>query len=294
MYKVIIWGMGKWYNQYFNLIKFQESKEKIIICGIVSNDNGLKKIDSYPFIEKKYLKYLEFDYCIVAMNNYEEAVKESIFLGINRECLIPIRVFSIPYFDFEEYIEIKNSKISIISRNCWGGICYHYFGLKFNSPFINLFFLDTEFNKLLSDFDNYMSLPLIYEKDVYGEREGKSYPVGRLGDIRIYFNHYASFDEAKRCWERRKDRINYNNLLVVSTTSCRDVAEEFDKLPYNNKIIFVPFNTALESSVSIFDKNDNDFFTFGMKANSTGNGEKGVIDLIQLLSKGRIRERIEI
>lgn len=44
MYKVIIWGMGKWYNQYFNLIKYQESKEKIIICGIVSNDNGLKKL----------------------------------------------------------------------------------------------------------------------------------------------------------------------------------------------------------------------------------------------------------
>lgn len=76
----------------------------------------------------------------------------------------------------------------------------------------------------------------------------KSFPVGilqiREGDhpIRIYFNHYDSFEQAYDKWNERKKRINYNNLYVVGcdhygTPYSQKNFREFNSLPYNHKII---------------------------------------------------------
>jgi uncharacterized protein (DUF1919 family) len=62
--------------------------------------------------------------------------------------------------------------------------------------------------------DYYLSLPLI-ENTV--ESFKTEYPVGQLGDITLHFNHYKSFEEAKEIYNRRKDRINKHNLLIVLT-----------------------------------------------------------------------------
>lgn len=34
--------------------------------------------------------------------------------------------------------KVKNQNVTIIASNCIGGMVYHDLGLKFNSPFINL------------------------------------------------------------------------------------------------------------------------------------------------------------
>lgn len=70
----------------------------------------------------------------------------------------------------------------------------------------------------------------------------KEYPVGCLGgDVRIYFQHYGSVDEAKQKWIERCKRINFDNIFVLFTD--RDGCTyqnlgEFDSLPYENKIVF--------------------------------------------------------
>lgn len=44
---------------------------------------------------------------------------------------------------------IKNKEVTIISNNCFAGMFYKYYGLKFNSPTIGLFIRSSEYIKFL-------------------------------------------------------------------------------------------------------------------------------------------------
>lgn len=51
--------------------------------------------------------------------------------------------------------------------------------------------------------------------------------------------HYPSFDEAKRIWEKRTERINRDNLYVilVQQNGCtEELLKKFDELPYKHKL----------------------------------------------------------
>lgn len=137
-YKVIIWGTGYAYNKYFNMLKFLEFKNEIKILAVTSNDKDIKKsIDCFPFLPKEIIFKLDYDYILVAIDDLNEIHEDCLYYTIPKEKIIPMRVISIPYFDFSDYISLKKSKLSIFSSNCWGGGCYHYCGLEFLSPTIN-------------------------------------------------------------------------------------------------------------------------------------------------------------
>ena len=72
--------------------------------------------------------------------------------------------------------------------------------------------------------------------------EGIEYPVGLLKDIKIYFQHYKTEEEAKAKWNERAKRMDYDKLFILFTDrdGCteQDIVE-FDNLPYKNKVIFV-------------------------------------------------------
>lgn len=104
---------------------------------------------------------------------------------------------------------IKNDKFSILCHNCIGGIIYNRLGKQFLSPTINLHFESKDFLKFIFNLEYYLSQELIFE-----ETKNK-YPIGILGDIEIKFNHYNSNQEAKEAWDRRKKRINYDNLFLI-------------------------------------------------------------------------------
>jgi uncharacterized protein HI_1244 len=56
------------------------------------------------------------------------------------------------------------------------------------------------------------------------------------------FLHYKSEQEAYEKWNRRKARINWDNLIVKFCDQDRATEEHikaFDKLPYRNKLCFV-------------------------------------------------------
>ena len=67
------------------------------------------------------------------------------------------------------------------------------------------------------------------------------YPVGHLDDVEIRFVHYKSFEEAKKKWEERSKRINWNKIIVMATDrdgmDTPECMEAFDKLPYK-KIMY--------------------------------------------------------
>lgn len=68
-----------------------------------------------------------------------------------------------------------------------------------------------DFYSFISNLDSYLSKKFI-DISVPG-----SVPIGLLDNIKIHFTHYRSFAEATTMWEKRADRINYENLYIICT-----------------------------------------------------------------------------
>lgn len=120
------------------------------------------------------------------------------------------------------------SDISLISMNCLGGVLYIDCGEKFLTPTIDLFFEPSDFIKFVNNLDLYLN-------EVPRVVMGPHFPVGVLGNIKIYFMHYNSPDEAKQKWEDRKRRINKDRIFVIMVDryglSKKDF-EDFKKIKY--------------------------------------------------------------
>lgn len=106
---------------------------------------------------------------------------------------------------------LKNFNPTIIASNCTGGFLYHWLGLKFRSPFINLYMTPDDFMLAMENFDEFINTPIVE----WNNKE-YDYPVG-IGafNTKIHFMHYNSFDEAIKAWERRKERIDKNNMCII-------------------------------------------------------------------------------
>lgn len=137
--------------------------------------------------------------------------------------------------------KLKNTDMTIISSNCNGGVISSDLGLEFKSPFVNLFIKSSDYIRILADLKGYMNEELKFVKEtdpIYGD---VSYPTAYLRDAKIYFMHYRSEREAKEAWERRKARINWDNLYVMFTDRSGCTMEDlraFDQLPYEHKVVF--------------------------------------------------------
>ncbi|MBR2215117.1 MAG: DUF1919 domain-containing protein [Selenomonadaceae bacterium] len=71
---------------------------------------------------------------------------------------------------------LQNRNFSLIASNCNGGVMLHDLGLRFNSPFVNLWVRPTEFVLMCENLSYYLGqdLEFIREDDI-------SYPIGLLG-----------------------------------------------------------------------------------------------------------------
>ena len=139
----------------------------------------------------------------------------------------------------KKYKQISNRECSIISINCVGGVVSHELHLRFNSPTVNLWFKTKDYLKFLNNLNYYIhSCELVQDIELSNQY---MYPVGALEDIRIFFQHYKSFDDAKSKWIERAKRIHWNNLyiIMVQGNDCteNDLAE-FDRLNFKHKVCF--------------------------------------------------------
>lgn len=115
---------------------------------------------------------------------------------------------------------------------------YHDYGLRFMSPTINLSFSASDFVKFCENIEGYLAEELRFVC-VGGDMV---YPIAMLNDIRIDFVHYDTPQEAKKEWEVRKKRINWENVyfIMCERDECTyDLLKKFDSLPYRNKVAFV-------------------------------------------------------
>lgn len=107
-------------------------------------------------------------------------------------------------------LDLSNS--IILCNNCIGGFLYHDFSQKFQSPTINLQIEADGFLRMCSNLEEYMEKPLIeYDSPdnakLFAEWNTHPFPIGYLGDVKIFFQHYHSFEEAKNAWEKRSKRM---------------------------------------------------------------------------------------
>lgn len=148
--------------------------------------------------------------------------------GINKKLILPIKI----YYRKKKY---NLNDLSIISCNCIGGIISHDYGLEFKSPTVNLYFNSEDFIKFVENLKYYINQDLVFlEKHIEG------YPICQLDDITIHFVHYNSFKDCKEKWDKRKLRINFENILCIFTNqnNCTyELVERFSKIPYK-KIMF--------------------------------------------------------
>ena len=129
---------------------------------------------------------------------------------------------------------LYNKDFTILASDCNGTFMYHDMGLPFLSPTINLTIGMNDFVKMLENLEWYMQQDIVELKGDY------KWPTGNLGDIRINFVHYESFDEGVSKWKQRKERINWDNLFIVGSEKdgCTyETIQRFERLPYENKVI---------------------------------------------------------
>ena len=145
--------------------------------------------------------------------------------------------------------KIKNRDFTIISNNCWGGHAYRYFDRSYSSPTVGLFFPYAHYVKFVYNLRYYMSLDLTFipwEESPHAETIRKSgkgnVPIGVLDDIHIIFLHYKSEEEAYEKWNRRRERMNFDNIIIKFSNlgpASEEVLKKFSELPFKNKFLII-------------------------------------------------------
>lgn len=169
-------------------------------------------------------------------------------LGANPDLVVLDKTICVKGFNLYEYKKLKNSRLTILSRNCFGGMIYNLFGLQFLSPMINMYESAADYVKIMKNLSAYMDKELRFYKWTRPEWQEEMFPSFHLGKAVIHMNHYSDIDYAREKWEDRLLRVNLYNILAVMFTSDEKILMEFDKLPFSKKVCFVPFETDVDSA----------------------------------------------
>ena len=181
----------------------------------------------------------------------EEVRKNAHQFNLPEEKLLGDWIVCIPGFTLEKYRQLQQSRLSIISRGCFGGMISNMLALPFRSPFVNLWLPAKDFNRLLRNPRAYMEEDLVFKSKEYKAYAGFEIATYTCEDVSIVMEHYKDFDEAVRKWNERKKRINWDNLLIVNILEDPELLREFDAMPYDKKVCFVPFKSDLPSAFYI-------------------------------------------
>lgn len=294
--RVLIWGSGAVYNQHLNILRYMVQAGEFNVIGVVANLFAeARKLDDYHVIQKSMISTTDFDYIIVMSDMfYQEIVEEAVSLGVHREQILPYRILDIPYMDFDKYIKLKTSQVSIISNNCWGGTVYCSLGMECLSPFKNLFLEDEDYIRLLSNLRDYLSMPLKFVGFGTDIHSRKQYPIMGLGDIFVHCNHEDAPEDALEKWNRRLKKINYDNLFVEMYTENKHIADEFVSMgQYDKKICFVPYETQSSDMIQLELYPGQKEFYEVVNSNAAIGKNSNTYSLIDLML-GNKRMRVEI
>ena len=142
---------------------------------------------------------------------------------------------------------LRNKNFTIISNNCWAGIFYRNNNLEYLSPTLGLFFMAEDYIKFIYNIKHYINEELTFislddskYKD-YLKKLNYNSPIGKIEDIEIMFLHYETEKEVKEKWNRRKQRINWDNIIYKFSDQNMCTYEHikrFNEFNAKNKILF--------------------------------------------------------
>ena len=157
-----------------------------------------------------------------------------------------------------------NTNFSCISNNCWGGVMYEYYGLQKQSPTVGGYFFAEDYIKFVKNLKYYCSKEIemiSLEQSKHREKissyggQNLTCPIGRIEDIEFVFMHYTDAIVAKKKWERRVKRINFDNLIFKfsNQNECSySLLKEFDDMELPGKKIFFVNKPEMEFKNSVY------------------------------------------
>lgn len=158
------------------------------------------------------------------------------------------KLFLTPAFAHVHQGKINNTDFTIISNNCWAGVCYEYFGLPKLSPTIGGYFFAEDYIKFIFNLKHYLNCNMeiidahsSFHYDALKEKEQLNIPIGQIDDIEFVFLHYKDPEIALDKWQRRVKRVNYNNIILKFSymNECNDfLFEKFMSIQGIKKIGF--------------------------------------------------------
>ena len=255
MIKVLIWKVSNDENSLDGALKILERQHNgIELVGVTANTATSlvyegKNVTFVPL--DKLTGGKEYDVILVigaARWKILKVIEYAAQFNLPEEKLLGDWIVCLPGFTLEKYRSLQSSCISVIAMNCFGGILLSTFGLPFRTPTINMYFSEHDYIRLLRSLRTYMEKELLFKETKFEPRLKTNYPLVTLGDVSIHMNHYKNFEEAVSKWNERKQRINWDNLFVTTYTSDKKILEQFDELPYDKKVCFVPFKSDLPSA----------------------------------------------
>jgi len=174
--------------------------------------------------------------------------------------------------------------LSIISNNCSGVRLMQDLKIRYDSPTVALQILPEEYTKFCNNLEFYLSQEIVEYRDfndehkaylinMYGNLENITFPVGLCCDIILCFQHEESFETAKAKWDRRKYRVDYNNLAYIFCLDYDRYAKEafdFATSELKNKFIFTRdfdidaphFRYSVPNNRCFLDKDREDHYYF--------------------------------
>lgn len=292
-HRFVLWGIGAVYNKMRNALSYYELTGQLEIVGIVAKDAPkARTLDGIPLYRSERVGELEYDYVLVLSDNrFLEIAADAARCGIKRERLLHYKVLQIPGMVLGEYIKLYESRLTVISNNCWGGIAYSTLGLECLSPTKNLFLEDGDYIRFISDLRGYLAVRPRYSHTGVDAHSGEEYPVLTLGDINIHCNHAADPERAIDDWDRRTKKVNFDNMLVEMYTEDRRVARAFQDVACGcRKVCFVPWETKEPFLVHVEEEAWHKGFWDAVNRGASAGGIQ--LDLVKLLGGDGVVSRL--
>ena len=247
--RAVVWGIGKIYNEMYKTFRYLEAKGELEIIALTQTEpSPYARVDGIPVIPKEQLGSVPFD-CVIVCNqkHFREISKEIVHLtGVQRDKIISFESVLLADDSLLDYLQIVKSRPTIVTSTSWGDFVYRCLNMQCLSPFCNLRIADDDFFRLVQNLKYYVTecSPVFARWDMDNET-GIKYPVLRLGDIELHFIHS---DNAEKCieeWERRKKRMNWDNIIVEYYSDNAQKLSRFAELdiPWR-KIIFTASNSG--------------------------------------------------
>lgn len=140
-------------------------------------------------------------------------------------CLIPIynnvdghqTVFVNKMLGYFRRQLITTKMPTIIANSCAAAVLYSALGSEISSPTINLNIEPEDFIKICKNPREYLSEDIRF--DHWSVSNGGVVPIGKIKDVEVIFSHASDAEEAVNDWNRRRQRINWDNLVYIMEDS---------------------------------------------------------------------------